>query len=71
MLTDRLFAGWQVPVSLQMWLERPRLQQKRKQDEPETFLGFEGVYSSSCFALRCLIMQVVLRLRRFMPRFRL
>jgi len=51
LLTDRLFAGWQVPVSLQMWLERPRLQQKRKQDEPETFLGFEGVYSTAARAL--------------------
>ena len=29
------------------------------------------LHCSSCFELRCLLMQVVLRLRRFMPRFRL
>ena len=29
------------------------------------------LHCSSCFALRSLVMQIVLRLRRFMPRFRL
>ena len=29
------------------------------------------LHCSSCFALKCLVMQVVLRLRTFMPRFRL
>ena len=40
LMADPLFAWWQVALSLQRWMKRQRLQQKRKQEEPETFLGF-------------------------------